>query len=354
MHLLSLPILATAVVVALMATATVRGGDELSVRPPTQMASTGLSSQAATHPRPMMINGFERRLIGEGAQAFWVFFPSSSASKTAPVVFFMHGWLAMDPYFYGGWIDHLVKSGSIVVYPVFQTSRDDTPESMRRHALEALQQAVKFLNTGTTAVRPDWGRLSIVGHSFGGGLATLVAAEARAAGLPTARLVLALAPGWRGGALPSQTLRQIPASSYLLVVESADDELAASRQTSEIFRATPQLSANHKEILMLETSLKITVTHNAPLAPLESYRNPLLSSGEVQRQRLLTFMVNKLTRQEPGRIDFIDRNGYWQILDRVNQALDRGESPLSALTASFPGMSGAGSLQSPRRLVVAP
>lgn len=329
------------------------GGDHFPRTSPL-MASSGLPSQAATDERVVTINGFRRRLIGEGAQAFWIFYPQGSPSTTAPVVFFMHGWLAMDPYFYGGWIDHLVRTGSIVVYPVFQTSKQDTPDAMRRSALGALQQSVQVLNSETQAVRPDWSRLSIVGHSFGGGLATLMAAEAPAAGLPTARLVLALAPGWRGGSLPSQTLSRIPSFTYLLVVEGADDELASSRQTSAIFRGTPQLSSKRKELLVLETNQRLPVNHSAPLSPLESYRNPLLSPGDVLRQRFLTFVVNKVARQDPGRIDFVDRNGYWQILDRANNALDRDESPLSELSVKIRGISGTGSLQNPRRVVVNP
>jgi len=296
----------------------------------------------------------QRFLIGQGARAYWLFLPSARSEKLAPVVFFMHGWMAIDPYFYGGWIDHLLSQGYIVVYPLFQTSKSDTPQSMRQSAVLALKDAVSQLDSGFYPVRPDWSRLTIVGHSFGGGLSTLTASDARSAGLPIPRFVLALAPGWRGGQLPSQELARFPSSTYLLVVEGGDDELASSRQASVIVSSTSQLLASRKQLLVLRTENNIPINHSAPLAPMEDYRNPALSPAEIRRQRMATYIFNRLYGQQAGTIDFIDYNGYWKLFDRANQALDRGDSPFSVLSTTFQQVSGDGTIGNPRRAVVRP
>lgn len=298
--------------------------------------------------------GAQRFLIGRDASAYWLFLPSAQSRRLAPVVFFMHGWMAIEPYFYGGWIDHLLNQGYIVVYPVFQTSKSDTPQSMRQNAVLALKDAVAQLDSGTYPVRPDWSRLSIVGHSFGGGLSTLTASDARSAGLPIPRFVLALAPGWRGGQLPSQELARFPPSTYLLVVQGGDDELASSRQASVIVSSTSHLPESRKQLLVLRTENNIPINHSAPLAPLEAYRNPALSPAEIRRQKIATFIFNRLYGQKPGTIDFIDYNGYWKLFDSANQALDRGDSPFSVLSTTFQKVSGKGTLVDPRRAVVRP
>lgn len=295
-----------------------------------------------------------RQLIGEGAIAYWLFQPKEVPNTPAPVTFFMHGWQAIDPHFYGGWIDHLVSNGAIVVYPVFQLTKDDTPDAMRQSAVKALQNAVAYLNLEANGLKADWDRLSIVGHSFGGGLASLVASDANDAGLVNPRFVLALAPGWRGGDLPAQDLADIPATTNMLMIEGADDKLSESRHGGTIYWATTQVQRENKQLLLLEAGNGSVVNHSSPLSPLEVYRDPRLTPEEVCRQKEAIKVFNKLTRQDPGTIDFVDHNGYWRILDQANLALDRGESPFSILPTVLGPITGNGTLLSPSRAVVKP
>src|SRR5262245_4974237 len=53
----------------------------------------------------------------QGAQEYWLFEPAKPKPESVPVVVFLHGWGAMNPLLYGGWIEHLVKRGNIVVFP---------------------------------------------------------------------------------------------------------------------------------------------------------------------------------------------------------------------------------------------
>src|SRR4051812_24096508 len=60
---------------------------------------------------------------GEGDTQYWIFEPAQPASKgKVPVIIFMHGWSAMEPEGYLGWIEHLVKRGNIVIYPRYQAT----------------------------------------------------------------------------------------------------------------------------------------------------------------------------------------------------------------------------------------
>lgn len=304
-----------------------------------------------------------KELIGEGAFAYWIFQPQGETPATAPVTLFLHGWMAIDPYPYGGWIDHLAKSGHIVIYPVFQTSQKESAEAMEENAFEAIRQAIAYLDN-TNLIRPNWSRLSIVGHSFGGGLSTLVAANAQSLGLPAPKVIMAVAPGWKSGGLPTQTLDQISPDSHLLIIEGADDELADSRQGANIYDATPQIPTDRKEFVLLETNdSDVPVDHSAPLAPMESYRNATLSRREVRRQRFGALVLGVLTGQSAGTTDYLDADGYWRILDQANQAATTSraqpnQSVASSLSAqsdvasASSQASGKGSPDNPQRIVM--
>ena len=53
--------------------------------------------------------------FGAGARSYWIFEPAGPTPEKAPVVVFSHGWMAINPGIYGAWIEHLVRSGRIVV-----------------------------------------------------------------------------------------------------------------------------------------------------------------------------------------------------------------------------------------------
>lgn len=59
---------------------------------------------------------FTAEAFGAGETSYWLFEPDEPKPERAPVVVFSHGWIAVNPGVYGAWIEHLVRSGRIVIY----------------------------------------------------------------------------------------------------------------------------------------------------------------------------------------------------------------------------------------------
>jgi acetyl esterase/lipase len=267
---------------------------------------------------PAQVN---QQQFGEGALTYWVYTPVGGSQSTAPVVLFLHGWMAIDPYYYGGWIDHLVKSGNIVIYPAYQASRQDTPDQIQQNVIQATRNALTQLQT-SSSVKPDLSRFTIVGHSLGGGLAVQVASVAPQVGLPTPRAVMPVQPGWQGSrSMPTGTLGQISPATYLLIVEATNDQFKDTRQGSTIYDMTPQIPVNRKTYVLISSSDPTLISdHSAPTAPLESYRGIRLTGREKRRAAFNAWLANQVTGLRNGEIDAMDRNGFWVLFDQLRQS----------------------------------
>src|SRR3954447_9578111 len=124
-----------------------------------------------------------RQELGTGARSYWLFEPAEPKPEAAPVAVFLHGWLAVNPGAYGAWIDHLARSGHIVVFPRYQEDIVTLPVDFLPNALAAVRDALDVLETSPQHVRPDRGRFALIGHSAGGNLAAQLAAVAAESGL---------------------------------------------------------------------------------------------------------------------------------------------------------------------------
>ena len=75
--------------------------------------------------------------IGVGPRSYWLFEPDQPKPERAPVVVFLHGWFAVNPGFYGAWINHLVRHGRIVIFPRYQNDVGTLPQDFLPNALAA-------------------------------------------------------------------------------------------------------------------------------------------------------------------------------------------------------------------------
>ncbi len=244
--------------------------------------------------------------LGEGPRSYWLFEPAEPKPERAPVVIFFHGWFAVNPAFYGAWIDHLVRSGRSVVYPRYQNDVDTLPRDFLPNAIAATRDALGVLEAGAKHVRPDLDRVVLIGHSAGGNLAAQVAAIASDphSGLPQPKLVAALMPG---EVFPSRepNLGRIPASTLLLVAVGEDDLLVGDQRGRQIFAQASAIPRSRKRYLLFRSDRHgfppLVAEHTAPTGS-----NRRLDTGEG------VFRVFQLSLAE---VNALDRAGFWRIAD---------------------------------------
>ncbi len=213
--------------------------------------------------------------LGEGAAQVWLFEPATKPEKPAPVVVFLHGWMAMDPWTYGAWIDHLAGSGRIVIYPRYQAGPMTPADEFTPHAVAAVQTALAELKKEGHAA-PDLERVAVVGHSVGGLLTVNLAAEAAKAGLPVPKALMSVQPGRTSGrsgfkGVPLSELARIAPETLLLCVTGDRDSVCGDTDTRHILNQTAAIPAERKSWLELPSDdhgkPRLIASHYVPCSP---------------------------------------------------------------------------------------
>ena len=131
---------------------------------------------------------------------YWTYEPRQWTGKAAkkpdrvPVTFFLHGYSATDPVAYMNWIKHIVEKGNALIYPKYQANNYIPTAWYTPNAISALKSALAWLKAnGKPKLRLGKGA-NVIGHSYGGAVATNVGAEAVAAGLPKPASMLLVNP----------------------------------------------------------------------------------------------------------------------------------------------------------------
>jgi acetyl esterase/lipase len=169
--------------------------------------------------------GTERVDVGSGAQGAAIFRVPGTAGRPGPVVIFLHGWVAIDPQRYGPWISHLVRGGTTVIYPAYQTKPAYDTITPLANLLAGVRRALE-------QVRLAPGRLVVAGHSAGGALSADYAAVATANGLPAPAAVFSVYPGRKLRHLtvpiPAANLAMIAPGTRVLVFAGERDTAVGS------------------------------------------------------------------------------------------------------------------------------
>lgn len=180
------------------------------------------------------------------AQQYHLFEPDSPRPVRAPFLVFLHGHGGINPEIYGDWIEHLVKKGNIVLFPVYQTNTTGYDEHIQ-NAIQTTLKVIQLLNEGDH-VKPDLEKFALVGHSLGGLLAANMAALAQEVGLPRPKAIMSVEPGLTS---PLEDLTKIHPETLLLTIVGDGDETVGDEVAKKIFYGTPQINLENKDFIIL-------------------------------------------------------------------------------------------------------
>jgi len=294
-----------------------------------------------------------KSVYGKGAGQYWIFEPARPTPKSAPIIVFNHGWGGTNPKIYGAWIEHIVRRGNIVIYPIYQEpgklrypTRQITPNAIR-----AVKNAVNRLRE-EGGIKPELDKFAIVGHSAGGQITANMAALASSVGLPEPKAVMCVQPGksWSKSqkvAIPLEDLSTMPESTLLLVVVGDKDRIVRDIDAKRIFNETVRIPLVNKDFIIVVSDNcgrpVLTANHFAPTALSEDY-----DSGEKSKRRkkdgfLLSRLRRRLksrieARQKSGRngrsnsegglrsVDTLDYYGFWKLFDGLYEAAFYGRN----------------------------
>lgn len=289
-----------------------------------------------------------KRLVGRSDSASYVFYKAGPPPADGrPVAVFFHAWGAPNPQVYGGWINHLARTGYTVVFPRFQEVNRTRPADAAGNALRAMKAAFTELATDPDA-KPDPARLALIGHLAGAPIAANVAAEAKAQDLPVPKLVFAAMPGGiasdaRSRGIPLRDLAEIPSQTLVVTMIGDRDARAADLAARRILREASAVSPERKlfgRVLSDDhgfPTLTATLTSPAGVdtgfdggaikAPPEPPRDPKQPqtpfrwSADMSLTGEQTTLVAQLNN---ARIDSLDYLAFWKSFDLAASAAFAG------------------------------
>ncbi len=313
--------------------------------------------------------GKKVQTYGEGDFQYWLYEPANPSPKSAPVIVFNHGWGAMEPRSYDGWIDHLAKRGNIVIYPRYQESLITTGDLFVDNAAQAVKDALARLNSEAGHVRPQTDKMAAVGHSAGGLVAAGLAAVAQEKGLPMIKAVMCVEPGKTWGPphlqLPLSDMKKIPAATLLLTVYGDQDNMTRDIDARRIYEESKKIPKANKNLVQLVSddhgSPALSATHFCPTSPAArmfnnermrrvqaaadgvSLRNPQGRIGTI-RQQFFRNQMERFRKKQPGAfaeesetaipaasaINALDF-GLWKLFDGLTDAAFFGKNRQYAL-----------------------
>jgi dienelactone hydrolase len=282
----------------------------------------------------------DEHTYGEGDLQYWLYEPAGPKPESAPVVIFNHGWSAMTPGGYRGWIDHIVRRGNIVIYPRYQASLRTKPDKFNNNAIAATKDALQRLQTEDGHVRPQLDKVAVVGHSAGGQISAGMAARAASVGLPPLKAVMCVEPGKSWGPkmmqIPQDSVAPMPASTLLLTVIGDKDTIVKDIDGKRIINETVLVPPENKNLVQVISddhgSPALKATHFFPAAPGAE------SSGGMGAK-----MSGGSEKSGPLR---------QMIRDRIRKRMEQSASQRNTVSGDVPGSfpSSAASAGSPSEL----
>ena len=256
----------------------------------------------------------------EGADGFYIFMPKEHDGPLN-LVTFVHGFGALNPVVYGGWIEHLTSTGNVVVYARYQESMFSTPTTeFVPNTIAAIKEARKALDEKDVEYTRD--HIDLIGHSYGGVIIGNIAANYQDFELPFPRVVFLCEPGsgpLTGGVLESY--ESIPSESLLAIVVGDDDRTVGQSLGKKVFETALRTP---NRVLFWQYADEngdenIGASHYEPYSYNDKFDNG----------------IDNFTVKRAGKVsnlDAVDHFGYWQIFDTLKECSVSGQDRLDMTT----------------------
>lgn len=279
--------------------------------------------------RITQLGAYEERLV--------LYEPANPAPASAPVILFLHGWLASDPGYYQGWIEHLCRRGNTVVFPIYQGSGEHL-SNYTTNAIRSMKEAFKALYGGGH-VEPDRNRIGIIGHECGGVIAANIAASWKYFKFPQPKAVMVLHPSRRGGIgaclnLDLYDLSGIRPGTLLFIGVGEEDDDSAQEISRELFYAADSIPASSKNFITFLSDIRgsppLVADSASTYAPIEPKYERFV---EQRRWEFLSMMrQRRLARVMRCRgIDAMDWLGTFRLFDSLCTAAWTGRDLRSVM-----------------------
>lgn len=269
--------------------------------------------------------------VGDGPQRAYVFIPAAPRPKKAPLVLFHHGWLGTSPKNFGALIDHLVKRGAVVIYPVYQDPPHTSPQDVTalagnadRDALEAVEDAYPHL------VERD--KTLYFGYSMGAAISFNLALNPGKYDLPPPRALVLAAPGdahhvakGPDSASIIGKIEKLPADLPVALMTGASDTSIGLPTARALAPRLCRIKADRRTLLIFPSDEHgdghIKSGHGSPGAPDTRYdfadpRGPVPKSISAREGFEASTSLNTL-----------DFYGYWKVVDGVFDWVTAGRYP---------------------------
>ncbi len=220
-----------------------------------------------------------KRSVGRASAVTYVFHMARDPQQPRPVVVFLHGWGAVNPSFYGGWIDHLARRGYLVLFPAFQTVGRTRPVDATKNASALVKEALAALANDPRA-KPDLTKVAYLGHSAGGGVAVNLAADPAASGLPVPKLVFiamvgGIASDEKSRGVQLADLSKVDPQTAIITMIGDREFQASDRASRRILRQASDVPANKKLFMRVVSDdhgfPSLSATLASPGSPMAAY-----------------------------------------------------------------------------------
>ncbi len=256
--------------------------------------------------------------VGSGEKRSYIFQPIAENLSKLPVVLFLHGWRGTNPKNFGALIDLMVRSGAVVIYPVYQEEGEKTsPQLIAGNATESIKAALALIEKNQPQLI-DKSKTLYWGFSMGASLSMRFATQNQVHALPAPRAMVLVAPGEphhvvRGAASSpiAGEIESLPKDiPTFIITGNADNSIGVPTARAWSQRLC-HLPSTHRKLLLLpsdgENGRRISAGHGSPGAPDSRFDFP--DSTQAVTTRIAA--INGF--EESPSLNQLDFYGYWRV-----------------------------------------